>query len=178
MVPEGGAGLQQCCSCSSRARCFLCPIYPSLLHVRPRHVCAFFHVPAVPFPSTDLALAFTNQHAVYQRAVFPSSFPQALRLDKFSSQVKTELKFLKEKLEAIEEDRGWLERQLKQSKKSNKLMKAELEARGGAGSTPSFSDSQLVSADATGASCVCIVLGRRNRFCSASRWLRVRAVYE
>ena len=70
---------------------------------------------------------------------------QALRLDKFSSQVKTELKFLKEKLEAIEEDRSWLERQLKQAKKSNKLMKAELEVRmrSGTDSTP-FGDSQLV----------------------------------
>ena len=43
--------------------------------------------------------------------------------------MKAELKFLKEKLEAVEEDRGWLERQLKQAKKANKLMRAELESR-------------------------------------------------
>lgn len=54
---------------------------------------------------------------------------EALRLDKFSTQLKAELKFMREKLEAIEEDRNWLERQLKTSKKSNKLLRADLEVR-------------------------------------------------
>jgi hypothetical protein len=39
------------------------------------------------------------------------------------------MKFMKEKVEAVEEDRNWLEKQLKQSKKSSKLLRAELDVR-------------------------------------------------
>lgn len=54
---------------------------------------------------------------------------QALRLDKYATQLKGEMKFMKEKVEAVEEDRNWLEKQLKQSKKSSKLLRAELDVR-------------------------------------------------
>ena len=54
---------------------------------------------------------------------------EALRLDKFATAMKKDLKYMKEKLESIEDDRKWLERQLKSSKKSNKLLRAELEIR-------------------------------------------------
>lgn len=54
---------------------------------------------------------------------------EALRLDKFATAMKRDLKYMKEKLESIEDDRNWLERQLKGSKKSNKLLRAELEIR-------------------------------------------------
>ena len=63
------------------------------------------------------------------------SLSQALRLDNFATQLKADVKFTKEKLEAVQEDRNWLEKQLKQSKKSGKLMKAELELRKQAGSS-------------------------------------------
>ncbi|KAF0693580.1 Aste57867_15445 [Aphanomyces stellatus] len=54
---------------------------------------------------------------------------EALRLDAFTSNMKKDLKHMKEKLESIEEDRDWLEKQLKASKKQNKLLRAELEIR-------------------------------------------------
>ncbi|ETW07652.1 hypothetical protein, variant 2 [Aphanomyces invadans] len=54
---------------------------------------------------------------------------EALRLDTFTTNMKKDLKHLKEKLECIEEDRDWLEKQLKASKKQNKLLRAELEIR-------------------------------------------------
>jgi hypothetical protein len=54
---------------------------------------------------------------------------EALRLDGFTTSMKKELKYMKEKLESIEDDRNWLERQLKASKKQNKLLRAELEIR-------------------------------------------------
>ena len=62
---------------------------------------------------------------------FMSSLPrtQALRLDKFATQLKSDMKFQKEKLDAVEEDRAWLEKQLKSSKKASKLMRAELDVR-------------------------------------------------
>ena len=62
---------------------------------------------------------------------------EALRLDAFTTSMKADLKAMREKLEAIEDDRNWLERQLKASKKQNKLLRAELEIRldgGGGGS--------------------------------------------
>lgn len=74
---------------------------------------------------------------------------EALRLDKFATAMKKDLKYMKEKLESIEDDRKWLERQLKSSKKSNKLLRAELEIRmmqgdggggGGGGSRRSVAD--------------------------------------
>ena len=43
--------------------------------------------------------------------------------------MKKDLKYMKEKLESIEDDRNWLERQLKAAKKQNKLLRAELEIR-------------------------------------------------
>ena len=54
---------------------------------------------------------------------------EALRLDSFSTNIKKDLKFMREKLLTIEEDRNWLEKQLKASKKQNKLLRAELEIR-------------------------------------------------
>eukprot|EP01029_Cantina_marsupialis_P000053 TRINITY_DN1004_c0_g1_i1.p1 TRINITY_DN1004_c0_g1~~TRINITY_DN1004_c0_g1_i1.p1 ORF type:complete len:282 (-),score=75.98 TRINITY_DN1004_c0_g1_i1:445-1290(-) len=54
---------------------------------------------------------------------------EALRLDGFTTTIQKELQFMKEKLESIEDDRSWLEKQLKTSKKQNKLLKAELEIR-------------------------------------------------
>lgn len=54
---------------------------------------------------------------------------EALRLDSFTSAMKKDLKYMKEKLESIEDDRNWLERQLKAAKKQNKLLRAELEIR-------------------------------------------------
>jgi hypothetical protein len=38
--------------------------------------------------------------------------------------MKKDMKLMKEKLAGIEEDRDWLERQLKASKKQNKLLRA------------------------------------------------------
>ena len=54
---------------------------------------------------------------------------EALRLDGFATNIKKDLKFMREKLVTIEEDRNWLEKQLKASKKQNKLLRAELEIR-------------------------------------------------
>merc|ERR1719230_1751318 len=54
---------------------------------------------------------------------------EALRLDAFTTAMKKDLKYMKEKLESIEDDRNWLERQLKAAKKQNKLLRAELEIR-------------------------------------------------
>ncbi|CAK4099761.1 unnamed protein product [Aphanomyces euteiches] len=54
---------------------------------------------------------------------------EALRLDAFTTNTTKDLKHMKEKLECIEEDRDWLEKQLKASKKQNKLLRAELEIR-------------------------------------------------
>jgi chromosome segregation ATPase len=54
---------------------------------------------------------------------------EALRLDAFTTSMKKDLKAMREKLEGIEDDRNWLERQLKASKKQNKLLRAELEIR-------------------------------------------------
>jgi hypothetical protein len=54
---------------------------------------------------------------------------EALRLDAFATNIKKDLKFMREKLLTIEEDRNWLEKQLKASKKQNKLLRAELEIR-------------------------------------------------
>lgn len=54
---------------------------------------------------------------------------EALRLDTFATNIKKDLKFMKERLSTIDEDRNWLERQLKASKKQNKLLRAELEIR-------------------------------------------------
>jgi len=62
---------------------------------------------------------------------------EALRLDSFTTSMKKDLKYMKEKLESIEDDRNWLERQLKASKKQNKLLRAELEIRLGS-ATHSF----------------------------------------
>ena len=42
---------------------------------------------------------------------------EALRLDGFTTSMKKDLKAMREKLDAIEDDRNWLERQLKASKK-------------------------------------------------------------
>ena len=48
-----------------------------------------------------------------------------------------DLKYMKEKLENVEENGNWLERQLKASKKQNKLLRAELEIRlAGIGPSP------------------------------------------
>jgi hypothetical protein len=52
---------------------------------------------------------------------------EALRLDAYSTAMRKEIKFMEEKIEAIEEDRGWLEKQLKGSKKQSKLLRTELE---------------------------------------------------
>ena len=41
---------------------------------------------------------------------------EALRLDGFATNIKKDLKFMREKLVTIEEDRNWLEKQLKASK--------------------------------------------------------------
>ena len=49
---------------------------------------------------------------------------EALRLDSFTTAMKKDLKYMKEKLESIEDDRNWLERQLKEAKKQNKLLRA------------------------------------------------------
>ena len=54
---------------------------------------------------------------------------EALRLDAFTTAMTKDLKYMKDKLEAIEEDRTWLERQLKACKKQNKLLRAELDVR-------------------------------------------------
>ena len=54
---------------------------------------------------------------------------EALRLDTFTTAMKKDLKYMKEKLESIEDDRSWLEKQLKAAKKQNKLLRAELEIR-------------------------------------------------
>jgi len=49
---------------------------------------------------------------------------EALRLDTFTTNMKKDLKNMHEKLQSIEEDRDWLEKQLKASKKQNKLLRA------------------------------------------------------
>ena len=53
---------------------------------------------------------------------------EALRLDGFATNIKKDLKFMREKLVTIEEDEIG-EKQLKASKKQNKLLRAELEIR-------------------------------------------------
>lgn len=58
---------------------------------------------------------------------------EALRLDKISQGMRKKLKYLQDKLDSIEEDRNWLEKQLKLSKKNNKLLRAELELKLGKG---------------------------------------------
>jgi len=52
---------------------------------------------------------------------------ESLRLDSYSTSIKKELKFMEEKLQSVEEDRVWLEKQLKAAKKQNKLLRTELE---------------------------------------------------
>merc|ERR1712023_30612 len=54
---------------------------------------------------------------------------EALRLDTFSTAMKKDLKYMKEKLDSVEDDRRWLEKQLKTSKKQNKLLRAEIDIR-------------------------------------------------
>jgi hypothetical protein len=54
---------------------------------------------------------------------------EALRLNKFNTGLKRDVQLLREKLNAVEEDRDWLDRQLKAAKKDNKLLRAELELR-------------------------------------------------
>ncbi|KAF4133115.1 hypothetical protein GN958_ATG01886 [Phytophthora infestans] len=54
---------------------------------------------------------------------------EALRLDAFTTTMTKDLKYMKENLESIEEDRNWLETQLKACKKQNKLLRAELDVR-------------------------------------------------
>ncbi|KAG7383999.1 hypothetical protein PHYBOEH_009672 [Phytophthora boehmeriae] len=54
---------------------------------------------------------------------------EALRLDAFTTTMTKDLKYMRENLEAIEEDRNWLEKQLKACKKQNKLLRAELDVR-------------------------------------------------
>lgn len=49
---------------------------------------------------------------------------EALRLDELVLSQSQELKLVREQLEALEEDRNWMERQLKSSKKQNKLLRA------------------------------------------------------
>lgn len=52
---------------------------------------------------------------------------EALRLDAYATSMKKEIKFMEEKLESVDEDRSWLENQLKSAKKQNKLLRTELE---------------------------------------------------
>jgi hypothetical protein len=52
---------------------------------------------------------------------------EALRLDGFCASLKSDVELMRDKLAAIEEDRAWLESQLKGSKRSNQLLRAELE---------------------------------------------------
>ena len=54
---------------------------------------------------------------------------EALRLDTFCSSMKKEMNYMKDRLCALEDDRNWLERQLKDAKKRNKLLCAELNLR-------------------------------------------------
>mmetsp|Transcript_44936 Transcript_44936/g.140750 ORF Transcript_44936/g.140750 Transcript_44936/m.140750 type:complete len:429 (-) Transcript_44936:192-1478(-) len=51
---------------------------------------------------------------------------EALRLDAYTTAMKKDLKFMREKLEVLEENRDWFADQLKASKKQNKLLLAEL----------------------------------------------------
>lgn len=68
---------------------------------------------------------------------------EALRLDAFCSSLKADVEYLRDKVTALEEDRGWLERQLKASKRNTALLGAtggaagqalDLTGDGGAGS--------------------------------------------
>lgn len=54
---------------------------------------------------------------------------EALRLDTIVQGMRKKIKYLQDKLDSIEEDRNWLEKQLKLSKKNNKLLRAELELK-------------------------------------------------
>ncbi|CAM9191863.1 unnamed protein product [Sphacelaria rigidula] len=54
---------------------------------------------------------------------------EALRLDSFNTAMKKDLKYMKGKLEILEDDRNWLARQLKASKKQDKILRAELGLR-------------------------------------------------
>lgn len=54
---------------------------------------------------------------------------------------------MKEKLESIEDDRNWLERQLKAAKKQNKLLRAELEIRLSSNTGQPQNHSDMASAD-------------------------------
>lgn len=51
---------------------------------------------------------------------------EALRLDAFCSALKNDVEYMRDKLAALEDDRAWLETQLKASKRSITLMKSEL----------------------------------------------------
>lgn len=52
---------------------------------------------------------------------------EALRLDSYATSIKKEMQFMEDKLSSVEEDRAWLEKQLKNAKKQNKLLRSELE---------------------------------------------------
>jgi hypothetical protein len=54
---------------------------------------------------------------------------EALRLDQFCTGLKADVEFMRDKLAALEDDRDWLESQLKGAKRSNAILRAE----GGAG---------------------------------------------
>ena len=57
---------------------------------------------------------------------------EALRLDTFVTNMKKDIEYMKEKLENVEDDRNWLEKQLKTSKKQNKILKVKLQELGAA----------------------------------------------
>ena len=55
---------------------------------------------------------------------------EALRLDTFVTNMKKDIEYMNEKLENVEDDRNWLEKQLKTAKKQNKLLRSKLEGLG------------------------------------------------
>jgi hypothetical protein len=66
---------------------------------------------------------------------------EALRLDSFCSSLKTDVEYMRDKLAAVEDDRAWLERQLKTSKRSAALREADTASR-------AYDDSGEVVSDA------------------------------
>jgi hypothetical protein len=60
---------------------------------------------------------------------------EAIRLDNIAEGMRKDLAVMHEKMDSIEDDRSWLEKQLKKSKKQIKILRAELEASARAGTS-------------------------------------------
>lgn len=73
---------------------------------------------------------------------------EALRLDQFCSALKADVSFMRDKLSALDEDRNWLDTQLKTVMRQNRALQTKLKGRTGltdlGGSTVSGGDRKSV----------------------------------